>query len=149
MCIRMAEALMTFGVPGPKGDRGATGAKGATGATGPQGPAGPAGASASYTVIEGYLTNKTSANASGVKFAILMAHDDFSALFVAIRGTTRYFYRTGAMQPIQPHNVVSTSSSSGPYNGYTTVTLSSTGTLQITRSADSTSSHLSSFIAFT
>lgn len=52
----MADALMTYGLPGPKGDKGDTGAtgpkgatgaqgpKGATGATGPQGPTGPKGA---------------------------------------------------------------------------------------------------------
>ena len=36
----MAEALMTFGVPGPRGERGPTGV---TGSTGPAGPVGPAG----------------------------------------------------------------------------------------------------------
>ena len=39
----MAEALMTYGIPGPKGDTGARGPTGAVGATGPQGPAGTGG----------------------------------------------------------------------------------------------------------
>lgn len=36
----MAEALMTYGVPGPQGERGATGATGSRGPAGPTGPAG-------------------------------------------------------------------------------------------------------------
>lgn len=45
----MAEALMTYGLPGPKGDTGATGATGPRGPAGPQGPAG--GSSGSGKVI--------------------------------------------------------------------------------------------------
>lgn len=41
--LYVMEALMTYGVPGPKGDTGARGPTGATGATGATGPAGPAG----------------------------------------------------------------------------------------------------------
>lgn len=37
----MAEALMTYGVPGPQGPQGATGATGSRGPAGPLGPAGP------------------------------------------------------------------------------------------------------------
>lgn len=35
------DALVSYGIIGPRGATGATGARGATGATGPQGPAGP------------------------------------------------------------------------------------------------------------
>lgn len=39
----MANAFMTYGLPGPKGDTGATGATGPKGATGAQGPTGATG----------------------------------------------------------------------------------------------------------
>lgn len=69
----MAEALMTYGLPGPKGDTGATGATGATGPRGPAGPQGPAGSSSnSGKVISASASSSLpyTVYTGSVKFAI-------------------------------------------------------------------------------
>lgn len=79
----MAEALMTFGVPGPKGDTGATGARGPTGATGPQGPAGSDGVTGAAELNAGQTI-------SNVKFVLLLNYSDFTRMHVLLGNHSAY-----------------------------------------------------------
>lgn len=54
----MAEALMTYGVPGPQGIQGPTGA---TGPRGPRGPTGPTGSSGTIKITYLYISFKIDA----------------------------------------------------------------------------------------
>lgn len=87
------EALMSFGIQGPKGD---TGPQGPRGATGPQGPAGPSGfkitGTTTITCIEG-------ATGSNILFGFVLRNGTYGAQMtvdIVYRGTVAYFFHNSS-----------------------------------------------------
>lgn len=102
----MADALMTYGLPGPKGDTGSRGPTGATGATGPTGPQGPEGKGA--TAISFAWTAKSpkktvSANGKLIYFiAAISPTSKMRCVNGWLRGGSRSF--EGDTRPTYPPN---------------------------------------------
>lgn len=92
----MAEALMTYGVPGPQG------IQGPTGATGPQGPRGPTGSSGSIAITYLYISFSINApqtySLSSAK--LFIACNQYCTL-VCGRGQSAAFYFDGGNGQIE------------------------------------------------
>lgn len=87
------EALMSFGIQGPKGD---TGARGPSGATGPQGPAGPSGFNIVRTTS---IPAHPDSTASNVLFGIIGHNGTYGAQSntdIVYRGLVAWWYHTGS-----------------------------------------------------